>query len=768
MRSFLRVLLRVLFRFRAFNEAVLQTPGPVLLIPNHISWLDWLFIGVCLDEDWRFVTSSATAQTNWLFRKLMINRRTFPIDTNSPYAAKRMAEFLEGGGRLVLFAEGRISPTGALMKFYDGTGFLLHKTTAKVITAYLRGANRLRWVRHPGWTRWFPRVTAHFGEVLAPPKVEHASATQARNKLTSWLRDRVLAQRFAVEMEHGPSNLLAAIAETARQRPRFVVLEDLTRQQLKYRRLMVGSELLARQWQRMFGGAAGERIGVLMPNVNATPVLLLSLWAANKVPAVLNFSTGPATMLACVQLAGLKQIITSRVFLDRAKLSAEPFEKAGVQMTYLEDVRQSIGGGAKLVTLFRHALMPQSALRIPHLPGDSPAVILFTSGSEGTPKGVELTHTNVLANIRQAVAMIDLQDSDRIFNALPMFHSFGLTVGTLLPLVTGNYVFFYPSPLHYRIVPVAVYDRCCTIMLGTNTFLNGYARKAHPYDFRSVRLLFAGAEKVQEATATLWARRFGIRILEGYGATECSPAITLNTPMENCFGSAGRFLPGIEWRLEPVEGVSEPRPAGVPARGSSEGAAPIGSPPDREPGERAAGGDARGPHSAVSAGRLFVRGPNVMRGYLNLDANSAFKKLGGWYDTGDIVRVDGDGFVHILGRLKRFAKVSGEMVSLTAVEDALAGAFPHYGLRCQVAILSRPDEDKGEALIAVTNEPKLQLDEIRAALRAKGFTNLCVPRAVKFVREIPKLGTGKVNHRELAAMLGERNAEREPETRRKR
>jgi acyl-[acyl-carrier-protein]-phospholipid O-acyltransferase/long-chain-fatty-acid--[acyl-carrier-protein] ligase len=144
-----------------------------------------------------------------------------------------------------------------------------------------------------------------------------------------------------------------------------------------------------------------------------------------------------------------------------------------------------------------------------------------------------------------------------------------------------------------------------------------------------------------------------------------------------------------------------------------------------------------------------------MRGYLNLDANAAFKKLGGWYDTGDIVRVDGDGFVHILGRLKRFAKVSGEMVSLTAVEDALAGAFPHYGLRCQVALLSRPDEDKGEALIAVTNEPKLQLDEIRAALRAKGFTNLCVPRAVKFVREIPKLGTGKVNHRELAAMLGQ-------------
>ncbi len=734
MRAFLRFVLRLLFNFRAFNDAVLHTPGPVLLIPNHVSWLDWLFIAVCLDEDWRFVTSSATAQATWLHRKLMVNRYTFPIDTTSPYAAKHMAEFLERGGRLVLFAEGRISVTGSLMKLYDGTGFLLHKTHAKVITGYLRGARRLPLVRHTGWTRWFPRVTAHFSDLLTPPRVEHVSTTQARNTLTRWLRDRILAQHYEVEMEQGPTNLLAAIAETARLRPRFVVMEDLTRQELKYQRLMLGADLLARRWRRMFGHGDGERIGVLLPNLNATPVVLLSLWAANKVPAVLNFSTGTPTMLACVELAGLRHVITSRAFLERAKLSAEPFVQAGVEITYLEDVRQEISGLAKLGGFLCHTFTPHSALRTAHLAGESPAVILFTSGSEGTPKGVELTHTNILANIRQAVCMIDLQDSDRIFNALPMFHSFGLTVGTLLPLVTGNYAFFYPSPLHFRIVPVAVYDRTCTIMLGTNTFLNGYARKAHPYDFRSVRLLFAGAEKVQQATADLWARRFGVRILEGYGATECSPALTLNTPMENRLGSAGRFLPGIEWKLEPVEGVSEPQ----------------GSSPDQAGVSHSA---LRTPHSALTAGRLLVRGPNVMRGYLNPDANAAFQKLGGWYDTGDIVRVDEDGFVHILGRLKRFAKVSGEMVSLTAVEDALAGAFPHYGLRCQIAILSRADEDKGEVLIAVTNEPKLQLDEIRALLRGKGFTNLCVPREVRFAREIPKLGTGKVNHRELTSVI---------------
>jgi acyl-[acyl-carrier-protein]-phospholipid O-acyltransferase/long-chain-fatty-acid--[acyl-carrier-protein] ligase len=308
------------------------------------------------------------------------------------------------------------------------------------------------------------------------------------------------------------------------------------------------------------------------------------------------------------------------------------------------------------------------------------------------------------------LAVTDLQDHDRVFNCLPLFHSFGLTVGTLLPLVRGMYVFVYPSPLHYRVVSNAFYDRYCTVFLSTNTFLNGYARKANPYDFRSMRYLFAAAEKLQEATATTWSQKFGVRILEGYGATECAPCVAVNTPLEPKYGSVGKIMPGMEYRLEQVEGVDE-------------------------------------------GGRLFVKGPNVMNGYLNPDANAKFKELNGWYDTGDIVSVDDDGYFYIRGRLKRFAKVSGEMVSLTAVEDALAGAFPQYGLRCQVAIVARPDEEKGEALVAVSNEPKLTIDEIRSVIKARGMTNLCVPREIKVVREIPKLGTGKVNHRELQKMI---------------
>ena len=707
MKTFFRFLLQVVFRFRVYNPHVLKTPGPVLLIPNHRSWIDWLFLWVCLDEDWKFVTSSITAQTSWLHHKLMINRYTLPIDPQSPYAVKRMAEFLKGGGRLVLFAEGRLSRTGTLMKLFDGTGFLIFKTKARVVTMYLRGSERLPFSPNPFQKNWFPKVTAHFSAALAAPELGAIKVGRARWLLTNWLRDQMVRQQFDVEMAWGAPNVLTAVAASARQRSGQIILEDATQQTLSYRQLMVGVDVLA---QALRGSAvSSERVGLLLPNANTTPMVILALWRLGKVPAVLNFSAGASTLRACAELAGLTGIITSRAFLERTKLKVDGFAEAGIRLVYLEDVAPSITGVDKILTRFRHLFNPQSVMRS-SLTASSTAVIVFTSGSEGVPKGVELTHGNLLANIRQMLAVTDLTDADRIFNCLPLFHSFGLTVGALLPLVRGLYVFLYPSPLHYRTVPAVLYDRDCTVFLSTNTFLNGYARKAHPYDFRSVRYLFAAAEKLQETTVQTWSQKYGLRILEGYGVTECAPCVSVNTPLEPRAGSVGRLLPGLESRVEPVDGVAD-------------------------------------------GGRLFVRGPNVMKSYLNADANAQFQAGGGWYDTGDIVSIDADGYLHILGRMKRFAKVSGEMVSLAAVEDALAGAFQQHGARCQVAILTRPEENKGEALIAVTNEPKLTLDEIRDALQAKGLTNLSVPREIKVVKEIPKLGTGKVNYQELQTLI---------------
>jgi len=488
----------------------------------------------------------------------------------------------------------------------------------------------------------------------------------------------------------------------------------VTLQPITYARLILGTRLISKELERRIPDSS-RRVGVLLPNISALPTTLLSLWSTNKIPAILNYTTGSAIMVTCSQLAGLKHVVSSRAFLKRFKLDATPLTEAGIELIYLEDIRANISGLRKVTAALASKLTP---LTLPETqdPEDT-AVILFTSGSEGVPKGVELSHRNLLANIRQMCALADLGETQRFFNALPLFHSFGLTVGTLLPLTQGAFTFLYPSPLHYRVVPTALYDLNATVFFATNTFLAGYARKAHPYDFRSVRYLFAGAEKLQESTQQTWSKKFGLRILEGYGATECGPCVSVNTPMRPRVGSAGELLPGIQWKLEKVDGVEE-------------------------------------------GGRLFVKGPNIMKGYVNEDANAKFQALHGWYDTGDIASVEDGKYVRILGRMKRFAKISGEMVSLTAVEEALDGAFPQYGLRFAVAVVARPDPDKGERLIAVSNEPRLNVEEIRAAIKAKGLSNLAVPREVKAVREIPKLGTGKINHRELAALAEEPQEEK--------
>jgi acyl-[acyl-carrier-protein]-phospholipid O-acyltransferase / long-chain-fatty-acid--[acyl-carrier-protein] ligase len=717
-----RWLIRSLYGFKAWNEEVLRTPGPVLLLSNHLSWWDWLFIGACLEADWRFVTSSTTAKLTKVHRWIMVNHRTFSVDMNSPYAVKHIADYLHHGGRLVLFPEGRMSTTGSLMKLFEGTGFLVSKTHARIITAYLRGAGRLPFSRNPNRKEWFPRVSAHFSEVLNPPRADHTTSVEVRHAVTRWLRDQMLQQQFETEMRFGPSTIFQAIEETVRKNRKKTILQDSSLQTLSYGRLLTAATVLAQQWKS--GLSNNDNIGVLLPNMNVFPVVLLSLWMNKLVPAVLNYTSGPATLASCAKLAGLKKVLTSRKFLERSKLDPKPMREIGVELIYLEDVR------AKITWLdrIRGAVLSRRRLASGGTPtqGEDTALILFTSGSEGEPKGVALSHNNILANVRQMVAMIDLLDSDRLFNALPLFHSFGLTIGLILPLMQGNFVFLYLSPLHYRIIPAALYHTDATVFFGTNTFLAAYARKAHPYDFHTVRYVFAGAEKLQASTTTLWMEHFGIRILEGYGTTECSPCVTVNVPMQAKPGSAGRFLPAIQYRLEPVEGIDA---ASLHLSSST------------------------APHSVFAVGRLWVRGPNIMRGYLNPDANARVFSGESWYDTGDIAGVDHDGFLFILGRLKRFAKVSGEMISLGAIEEILTTGLTEFGPKLCLAVVTRPDEAKGEQIVLVTNEPKLSLERVREAIRAKGMSNLSMPRELRVLHELPLLGSGKVNHRELERLI---------------
>jgi acyl-[acyl-carrier-protein]-phospholipid O-acyltransferase/long-chain-fatty-acid--[acyl-carrier-protein] ligase len=330
--------------------------------------------------------------------------------------------------------------------------------------------------------------------------------------------------------------------------------------------------------------------------------------------------------------------------------------------------------------------------------------VLFTSGSEGTPKGVVLSHANLLANVEQAASRFDFSCRDTVLNALPMFHSFGLTAGTLLPVLSGMKVFLYPSPLHYHIVPELAYQINATVLFGTNTFLNGYARHAHPYDFYSLRYVIAGAEKLQPTTWKLWAEKFGVRIFEGYGATETSPVLSVNTPLENRLGSVGRLLPGIQYSLEPVAGIAE-------------------------------------------GGRLQVRGPNVMLGYLFADRPGSIQPpqthLGkGWYDTGDMVRVDTGGYLWILGRAKRFAKVGGEMVSLATVEHLVGNLWPDH----LHAAVSLPDPVRGEQVILLSEYPSAERQAIVKEAQKEGLSELHIPRRIFIVETLPVLGSGKVNY----------------------
>ena len=474
-------------------------------------------------------------------------------------------------------------------------------------------------------------------------------------------------------------------------------LEDLERQPITFGRLVLGSLVLGRK----LAGLTGEReyVGVLLPNVQAIAVTLFGLNAFGRVPAFLNFTAGLKNLKAACDLAGMRTIVTSRRFVEQGKLD-DVVEALGEgrRILWLEDVRGDLTSFDKLRGLFDSwfALRVHARAR---LQPDDPAVLLFTSGSEGVPKGVVLSNANLVANAYQVKALAGdvLRDDDVFFDPLPIFHSFGLTAGLLTAVLNGMKSVLYPSPLHYRQIPKLVAGTRATIMLATDTFLQGYARAAGENDLASVRYVIAGAERVKDETRKLWAKH-GTVILEGYGATECSPVIAVSLPDRNRPGSVGPLLPGIEWRLEPVEGIHE-------------------------------------------GGRLHVRGPNVMKGYLDPSVPGQVNPPAeGWHDTGDIVTVD-DGIVTIRGRAKRFAKIAGEMVSLAAIEATVQGLWPDNSH----VVVAIPDSRKGEQIVLITDRAEADREVLLAHAQNQGFPELWVPRSI-LVSGIPVLGSGKTDY----------------------
>ncbi len=703
LKGFLRWLLRLLYRVEVSGLTHFEEAGDrVLVVANHTSFLDALLLAVFLPGRLTFAVNTHIARRPWL-RPFGALARLFPMDPTSPLSLKSLIKYLQADNKAVIFPEGRITVTGSLMKIYQGPGLVADRSAAMLVPVRIDGAQYSPFSRLRGRVRirWFPpiRLTVLPARRINLPEDLHGRAR--RGAAGQALADVMTEMMFAT-CNHRRTLTQAFLDARAVHGGGHVVAEDIERRPVTYSGLLRRSLAIAPYLVR--DTATGERIGVLLPNLVNTVAVFLALQIQGRVPAMLNYTVGARSMRSAVRTASLGRIITSRRFVEAAKLEAVVAELAEhARVVYLEDVRGHLGPWdmlrAGLTSLLGGA---GSAAR--RVAPDDPAVVLFTSGSEGTPKGVVLSHANLLSNRDQLAARVDFHPQDIILNALPMFHSFGLTAGTLLPLMSGMKVFFYPSPLHYRIVPEMVYDTNATILFGTNTFLAGYARFAHPYDFYSIRYVFAGAEKLKEETRAQWADKFGVRIFEGYGATETSPVLATNIPMAYRPGSVGVLLPGIDHRLVPVPGIAQ-------------------------------------------GGRLLVRGPNVMLGYLLHDRPGELvppsaEAGAGWYDTGDIVRIDEDGFVWIQGRAKRFAKVGGEMVSLTSVEDLAARTWPG----AQHAAVSLPDAQKGEQIVLVTNVAGARRAALLQQAKVEGIGELNVPRHVFAVREIPLLGTGKSDY----------------------
>ena len=704
LKRLLGLVLRLLFRLKVEGCTDGLTRPRLLIIANHESFLDGLLLGVALPVDPVFVVHTGVTRSPF-FRLVLSLTEYHAVDPTNPMAMKTIVKLVESGRPVVIFPEGRITTTGSLMKVYDGPAFVAAKTGADVVPVRLDGPARSYFARTSGDypRRLFPRISL---SVLPAARITVPESGRARDRrrLAGEAMRRLMQEM--VFSSQPISSLYAAFLDAVEIHGRKRrVLEDMKQIEYSYGELLRRVLALGRAGARIT--RPGEAVGLLLPNLAATLALMLGLSARGRVPALLNYTAGAEGLRNACTAARVGTVITSRTFVEAAKLGPTLEGLAGLRLVHLEDLAAGIGLWDKLAVLLR-ARLPrgfQAPVR-----AEDPALVLFTSGSEGKPKGVVLSHRAILSNIAQIRAVIDLSVADKFLNALPMFHSFGLTGGTLLPLLSGARLFLYPSPLHYRVIPELAYDRNCTVLLGTGTFLGNYARFAHPYDFYRLRHVIAGAEKLSDTVRATWFEKFGVRILEGYGATETAPVISVNTPMAYRGGSVGQLLPGIQARLFPVPGIDQ-------------------------------------------GGLLHVKGPNVMSGYYRFEKPGELEPPvsdagPGWYNTGDIVEIDADGFLHIRGRVKRFAKVAGEMISLEVVEKLAVSAAPAG----QHGATTRVDAQRGEAILLFTTDAGLTRERLQEAARAGGLPEIAVPREIRVVDALPLLGTGKVDYVRLKQM----------------
>lgn len=707
MRKFIRFCLKTVFTvFKVrcsieFDERNMPRKG--VYVANHVSFLDPVLLFAFLPGDPVFVLNGHLYR-NRLIRFLMRTADVMPFNPIEPGDIKELIAKVDGGRLCVIFAEGRVTESGGLMKIYEAPGLVADKSGAPLIPVWIEGPQYGYFSKTKGKLphRPLPKVRV----IVGRPRSFKLKDELRRQRDHISNEVYMILREMSFEVRYNPDiSLFAQLMKTAKihakkglfRRPKFV--EDIQRKPQSYRDIVIKSFVLGKYLKRRT--EPEEHVGLFLPNSVAALCSFFGLTAYDRIPVMLNFSVGAQNMVSMCKTAQVRIVVTSLAFVKTAKMedAVKMMEEAGVKIIYLEKAAKEIGLWDKINAYLRYKIK-----RVPiKKGGNRKAVILFTSGSEGTPKAVVLSHANIISNIKQMSAIETINVTDTVFNALPMFHSFGLVVGTLFPLFEGSKLFLYPSPLHYRVVAEIVYEIGASIMFGTDTFFRGYGRIAHPFDFHNIRFMFGGAEAVKPDTRNIWMERLGIRVLEAYGATECSPVVSANNRIFNRFGSIGKLLPAIEYKIEPVPGIEK-------------------------------------------GGELVVRGPNIMMGYILPDNPGVLVPLeGGWYHTGDVVEIDEIGFVYIRDRIKRFAKIGGEMVSLNAVHEMVCKAYETDG-EFQYGVVAIPHESKGEQIVLATNNRNVSQDGLHAYIRANAMSELFLPRIILYMEKLPVFATGKADN----------------------
>lgn len=707
MRKFIRFCLKTVFTvFKVrcsieFDERNMPRKG--VYVANHVSFLDPVLLFAFLPGDPVFALNGHLYR-NRLIRFLMRTADVMPFNPIEPGDIKELIAKVDGGRLCVIFAEGRVTESGGLMKIYEAPGLVADKSGAPLIPVWIEGPQYGYFSKTKGKLphRPLPKVRV----IVGRPRSFKLKDELRRQRDHISNEVYMILREMSFEVRYNPDiSLFAQLMKTAKihakkglfRRPKFV--EDIQRKPQSYRDIVIKSFVLGKYLKRRT--EPEEHVGLFLPNSVAALCSFFGLTAYDRIPVMLNFSVGAQNMVSMCKTAQVRIVVTSLAFVKTAKMedAVKMMEEAGVKIIYLEKAAKEIGLWDKINAYLRYKIK-----RVPiKKGGNRKAVILFTSGSEGTPKAVVLSHANIISNIKQMSAIETINVTDTVFNALPMFHSFGLVVGTLFPLFEGSKLFVYPSPLHYRVVAEIVYEIGASIMFGTDTFFRGYGRIAHPFDFHNIRFMFGGAEAVKPDTRNIWMERLGIRVLEAYGATECSPVVSANNRIFNRFGSIGKLLPAIEYKIEPVPGIEK-------------------------------------------GGELVVRGPNIMMGYILPDNPGVLVPLeGGWYHTGDVVEIDEIGFVYIRDRIKRFAKIGGEMVSLNAVHEMVCKAYETDG-EFQYGVVAIPHESKGEQIVLATNNRNVSQDGLHAYIRANAMSELFLPRIILYMEKLPVFATGKADN----------------------